>query len=226
MTLIDADTAQPGLTIVTDLQTKGKGQRGRTWLDVPGQSLLMSLVIAPTYELEQQFAFNAAIALAVADVLQEIYENWDVRIKWPNDIIINDKKAAGILIENVIRGNRWTYSVVGMGMNMLQDEFPPELPYATSLYIESGKRFSRNELMEKVRYRILQYVTEHPHPATILRQYNDFLFRRGMIQRFSIGSNEFSAYVSEVTRDGMLALDLADGEQVHYTHGAVNWCWS
>src|SRR5690606_29724577 len=122
--LIDADTAQAGLTIVTDVQTNGKGQRGRKWLDAPGESLLMSLVVVPEYEIEHQFSFNMAISLAIADYLQHIYENWDIRIKWPNDIIINDKKAGGILIENVIRGNKWAYSVVGIGINILQYTMP------------------------------------------------------------------------------------------------------
>ena len=72
MWLIDADTAQAGLTIVTKVQTAGKGQRGKLWVDNPGESLLMSIVLAPVYKIERQFSFNVAISLAIADVLQEI----------------------------------------------------------------------------------------------------------------------------------------------------------
>jgi len=116
MRLIDADTAQPGLTIVSDMQTAGKGQRGRIWVDTPNESLLMSIVVQLPYDVEHQFAFNVTVSLAIADYLQDLKENWDVRIKWPNDIIINDKKAGGMLIENVIRGSQWAYAVVGLGV--------------------------------------------------------------------------------------------------------------
>ena len=120
MQLIDANKAQHGLTIVTQSQSEGKGQRGKTWLDAPGQSLLMSIIIHPKKEINDQFVFNAAVAVAIANVLQKSNHNWDIRIKWPNDIIINAKKAGGILIENILRGSRWTHSVVGLGLNVKQ----------------------------------------------------------------------------------------------------------
>jgi len=225
MRLIDADTAQPGLTIVTDEQTTGKGQRGRKWVDAHGQSLLMSLVIVPELEIEQQFTFNILISLAIADYLQEIYENWDIRIKWPNDIIINDKKAGGILIENVIRGNSWAYSVVGTGINILQYSMPAELPYATSLRIESDKQLVISHVVTKLRQRIFTYLYSQYDAGQILRRYNDALFRKDMPQHFKLGGTEFTAIVHGVTIDGMLQLLLPNGDIANYNHGAVEWMW-
>src|SRR5690606_38514963 len=100
MGLLNADKACMGLTIVARSQTKGKGQRGRVWQDQPGASLSMSMIVEPERGLDAQFVFIAQVALAVADALQGLDNNMDVAIKWPNDIIINDKKAGGILIEN------------------------------------------------------------------------------------------------------------------------------
>lgn len=225
MRLIDADTAQAGLTIVTDIQTTGKGQRGKKWVDTPGESLLMSLVTVPELEIEHQFSFNILISLAIADYLQEIYENWDIRIKWPNDIIINDKKAGGILIENVIRGNNWAYSVVGIGINILQYNMSSELPYATSLRIESDKKMVVFDVVSKLRERIFTYLYMQSNKEHMLRLYNDVLFRKDMSQRFKLGDDEFTAIVSGVTTDGKLRLQLPNGDITNYNHGAVEWLW-
>lgn len=223
MRLVDADTAQPGLTIVADRQTHGKGQRGRQWVDSFGESLLMSIVLKPCYDIEQQFAFNMAISLAIADYLQEIYENWNIRIKWPNDIIVNDKKAGGVLIENIIRGNQWAYSVVGIGINVLQQEVQPDLPFATSLRIQSGQNFVVFDLVSGIRERIFAYMLEGVDPFRLLKYYNETLFRKDANQRFRIGNDEFTAEIKGVTENGLLQLSLSDGNIVNYSHGALEW---
>lgn len=225
MRLIDADTAQPGLTIVSEAQTAGKGQRGRKWVDKPGESLLMSLVLSPGQEIEQQFTYNILLSLAISDYLQETYENWDIRIKWPNDIIINDKKAGGVLIENVIRGNTWAYCVVGIGVNVMQKQMLAELPYATSLFIESGKEFNPDALMNGIRTRIFMYLTQPYKAAKLLAQYNEVLYRNQQAQRFKISGNEVTAKVIGATADGMLQLQHSDGEIISYSHGSLEWFW-
>lgn len=223
MRLIDADTAQPGLTIVSDMQTAGKGQRGRIWVDTPNESLLMSIVVQPPYDVEHQFAFNVTVSLAIADYLQDLKENWDVRIKWPNDIIINDKKAGGMLIENVIRGSQWAYAVVGLGVNVLQQEMPADLPFSTSLRIESGKQFVIFDLVTGIRERILTYLDAMPEPNRMIRLYNEILFRKDTQQRFKIGNDEFTATITGVTHNGLLQLSLDNGSTINYSFGAIEW---
>src|SRR5690348_4069694 len=178
MALIDADKAQHGLTVTARRQTAGKGQRGKQWLDELGQSLLMSIIVVPQCGLEDQFAFNASVAVSVAEILEEIYKNWQIRIKWPNDIIINDKKAGGILIENIIRGGTWSYSVIGIGINILQTGFPAELPYATSLKIASGRSFKIAELRQQICNRILEYTSGEITSSLILQRYNELLYKK------------------------------------------------
>lgn len=225
MQLIDADTAQHGMTIVSDEQTQGKGQRGKKWQDEPGQSVLMSLIVHPGYGLDHQFCFNMCVSLAIADVLQEIYENWDIRVKWPNDIIVNDKKAGGVLIENVIRGNEWVYSVVGLGLNVLQNNFNQDLPFATSLRIESGKNFSVQDLISKIRERIIVYLINNLPAHKLEFLYDEVLYRKGQTQRFSMNNSEFVATVAGVTQGGLLQLKLQGGDIVNYNHGTVEWFW-
>lgn len=224
MRLIDADTAQPGLTVTAREQTQGKGQRGRVWQDSAGQSLLMSIIVEPVHGLERQFLFNVAATVAIAEVLQKKCENCDVRIKWPNDIIVNDKKAGGVLIENVIRGSRWAYSIIGFGLNVLQESMPDELPYATSLFIENRQRFDLRALRFDLRKDILQHIYNGADDD-LMHRYNQYLYRRGQMQTFNDEQTEWQALVNGVTPDGQLVVQLTDGSMQRYTHGMVNWQW-
>lgn len=225
MRLADADTAQPGLTITAASQTGGKGQRGKTWEDEPGQSLLMSIITSPDCGLDEQFLFNACVATAIADVLQALDEHWDVRIKWPNDIMVNDKKAGGVLIENVLRGNKWVWAIVGLGLNVLQNHFPPELPYATSLKIASGKNYLIDDLLDRIRRKILETTVHISNPIAIMDRYNAWLFRKGEKQEFYNDDIVVKAMVMQAMPNGQLEVALEDGTIIYYTHGTVNWRW-
>lgn len=225
MRLIDADTAQAGLTIVANVQTNGKGQRGNHWQDTPFQSLLMSIIITPVHLLTDQFIYNACVTVAIAEVLQNLCENIDVRIKWPNDVIINDKKAGGVLIENVLRGSTWSFSIVGLGLNVLQEYFSTELPNATSIYAQSGKRFDIAELGRRIREAILDRVYGGTSAGEIMKNYNDHLYRRSLKQSFTDGKAEWMATILRARRDGQLEVQLEDGTLTSYTHGIVGWKW-
>ena len=225
MQLIDADTAQPGMTILAQLQTAGKGQRGRTWMDSPGQSLLMSIITLPLYGMDEQFLFNASVITGIADVLQAWNENCDVRIKWPNDIMVNDKKAGGVLIENVLRGNTWAYSVIGIGINVLQSRLDESLPYATSLKIASGEEHNLRGLAQALRAGILKNLYQKIPAADIMKRYNSHLYRKGMEQRFFDDRGEWAAIIVDAAPNGQLMVQTADGNITAYTHGVVNWKW-
>ncbi|MES2704564.1 MAG: biotin--[acetyl-CoA-carboxylase] ligase [Bacteroidota bacterium] len=225
MRLIDADKAQPGLTICARRQSAGKGQRGRVWVDAHGESLLMSIIVRPGMEIRDQFLFSVAKALAVAKVLQKLNKSWNLRIKWPNDIIINDKKAGGILIENILRGSNWTHSIIGIGVNVNQERMPEQLPNSTSLRAATGKEYNIREIREQLRLQILAN-TVMPAPAkTLLKQYNDLLFRKGEHQAFSNGGETWVTTIRGVKQDGALEVQLEDGTITQYYHGQVVWEW-
>ena len=224
MQLIDADKARHGLTITARTQTHGKGQRGKSWAGTPGESLLMSMIIIPEALISGQAAFNAAIAVAVADVLKQLYSKWRVYIKWPNDIIINDKKAGGILIENVLRGNKWAYSVIGLGLNILQRDFPAELPNATSLALSSGMEFDLPELILLVRERILKNISALLLPEAI-KKYNQYLYKRNEKQAFSNAYEQWEVTIIDADSQGVLNVQLEDGTQTGYYHGQAMWEW-
>lgn len=225
MRLIDADTAHAGLTILARQQTRGKGQRERIWVDSPGESLLASFVCTPDCSVDEQPIFNAASAVAVADVLAHLYEGWDIRIKWPNDIILNDKKAGGILIENVLRGNGWIYSIVGLGLNVLQGSFPTDLPNATSLWCASGKHFSLSAVFDAIRKELLKRTHQPLNGNEVITEYNNYLFKRDQWQLFSDGVGEWTAYILKVESNGQLQVRESNGEISSYSHGTVLWKW-
>jgi len=225
MRAIDADTAQHGLTIIAQSQTQGKGQRGKTWLDNAGDSILMTIIVMPHQSLEEQFAFNCGVATSIANVLQNLDSSWQVRVKWPNDIIVNDKKAGGILIENVLRGSKWTYSVIGLGLNVKQRHFPEELPYATSLKIASGKDVDINDLKGKLREAILSQTSALTQAGNVMKQYNELLYRKGQEQSFIDERGTWNAIIVQAQADGTLLLQHEDGSVKPYHHGQVLWNW-
>ncbi len=225
MQLIDGNKAHPGLTIVANQQTAGKGQRGRTWVDTPGQSLLMSMIIAPKHSLAEQSLFNMAVATAIVTELQQLNEQWKVQVKWPNDIIVNDKKAGGILIENVLRGSNWSYSVVGLGLNILQPAFPEDLPHATSLKIASGQDYDKRTILTALREAIF-YATSFPKDATtLLRDYNNLLFRRGQQQVLTEDGQPVTTTILHANADGTLAVQLENGSISNFVHGQAVWAY-
>ncbi len=223
--LIDADTAQAGLTVITASQTGGKGQRGKTWADEPGQSLLMSLVTTPLYAPDRQTVFNACVATAIADAIQDLYENWQVHIKWPNDIIVNDKKAGGVLIENILRGSKWSYAIIGFGLNVLQEALPADLPYATSLRIASGKVFAVKDVLNRIRSRILEETYSVQDTEAVMEKYNSYLYKRGEVQEFFNNELIVKATIQRALPTGQLEVALEDGSIQNLTHGSLNWRW-
>ena len=225
MQLIDADKAQHGLTIVAQSQTAGKGQRGKSWMDKPGESLLMSMIVAPRLLISDQFVFNASVAVAIANVLQKVNDSWTIHIKWPNDMIINDKKAGGILIENVLRGSRWLYSVIGLGLNVKQAGFPEDLPYATSLKIASATDYDVASIREQVQAQILAVLNTPATKEASMKRYNELLYKAGQKQAFSDENGSWEVLVLHTNTDGTLSVQLEDGGIVSYYHGQAMWVW-
>lgn len=129
-------------TWVADFQSAGRGQRGNKWSSRKAENLTFSILFKPRNLLAQnQFAISEATALGVCRYLKN--KNVEAKIKWPNDIYVGDKKICGILIENAVAGDKLLHSISGIGLNINQIEFSPELPNPTSLSIETGCEYDR-----------------------------------------------------------------------------------
>ncbi len=225
MELIDANKAQHGLTIMARNQLAGKGQRGKTWVAGPGECLMMSLIVVPKVTIREQFVFSAAIAGAIAKILKEKSDQYTVHIKWPNDIIINDKKAGGILIENVLRGSIWTHSIIGLGLNVKQSSFALELPFATSLKIASGLDFDLKMMCEEIRDSIVMQLDSGLQQQSVMATYNEILYKKGLPQKFITAEGEQEVELIKAMSDGTLAVRRPDGSTAYFIHGQENWVW-
>ena len=140
-----------GTVIYTDNQVDGRGQIGSKWQSKAGKNIIMSVILYPDFlPIAHQFKLNQVVALSVYDLLSKyIFPLDKLSIKWPNDIYIGDKKMGGILIENKLQSSLISQSVVGIGLNINQTSFSPDLPNPTSLVLETGEQNDRVDMIER-----------------------------------------------------------------------------
>src|SRR6187402_1310392 len=130
-------------------QTKGKGQMGAKWVSEIGKNLIMSVLVKDLLtDINQIYNLNVAIAVSIIEVLEK-YNIPKLSIKWPNDIMSDHSKIGGILIENSIRSEGEIFSIVGIGLNINQENFD-NLPKASSLFVKTGQHFDKEELLVKI----------------------------------------------------------------------------
>lgn len=146
-----AEMGEPeGTLIVSDEQTAGKGRRGRKWCSKKGANVFMTLLIRPKIEPKYLSGITLLAAMSVAGAIKEVCDA-NTMIKWPNDIVLEKKKICGILTEMSSEMNYVNYAVIGIGININDDEIPDEIRQnASSIYLETGKKTNRNELAAKV----------------------------------------------------------------------------
>jgi BirA family biotin operon repressor/biotin-[acetyl-CoA-carboxylase] ligase len=199
--------AGEGTVIITHHQTLGRGQRGNTWESGKGLNLTFSIILHPLFlRVTDQFQLNKAMALGVHDVLKNYAGN--VRVKWPNDIMIGDKKVCGILIENQLVGEKLSRSIVGIGINVNQKEFP--LPTASSVSIHSSKEIDLakmfDELMRALEWRYLQLKRDEIEKLD--GDYLEVLYGIDEIKRFVIRDLEVDGIIRGVDDHGKLVVEI------------------
>ena len=156
MKQIQEQIAVSGSCYRTDFQTHGKGQHGRVWESSKGENLLCSYVLElKTLKMEQnwgpmdQIGLSAAVALG-AQAFFASFAGDETRIKKPNDIYWRDRKAGGILIENILRGESWIWTVIGIGFNMNQTKFSSDAPNPVSLKQITGKQWEISSMQKSL----------------------------------------------------------------------------
>ena len=215
--LLEKGNVMEGTAVRAGFQTGGKGYGTNTWESEAGKNLLVSIILKPSFlQPKHQFFLNQAISLAVADSVQQLAPDSEVKIKWPNDIFCDDLKIAGILIENAVQGNSLLNSVAGIGLNMNQSSFSSHLPHATSLKKISGKETELDtvfdRLCEKIESRYLQL--KNNQVATIQKDYMKILYRVEETSLYSSAGKRFSAKIVGLTADGKLVLETGGEHEV------------
>lgn len=199
---------QNGSVIISDFQTNGKGHHNNYWESEKGKNLTFSILLKPDNILaENQFDISRFVCLALIDYLKS--KKITAKIKWPNDIYIDDKKISGILIENSILGNKIKSSIIGIGININQDFFDPNLPNPVSLKQITGKIHDLNKELSQIiiflNTRFDQLITNKNQQKA---EYLNHLYRINVLSEFKSQDNKFSGTITGITSFGQLQIEV------------------
>lgn len=220
---LDFDRIPNGYCIVAEYQNAGKGQRGKVWNTQPGQNLTFSFYLQnKNLPPSHQFKLLQSVSLAVKNTAQKLLGK-EVRIKWPNDIMVGNKKLAGILIENFIQGGTLN-SIVGIGINVNQKTFPRFSPAATSLFLESGENFNTKLVLSLFEHEFAKlYAKSGPDQLDLEKDYRNSLYSLAGMHDFETKEGEYLvAEVIGVDRFGRLILNV-DGHPRAFLNGQISW---
>jgi BirA family biotin operon repressor/biotin-[acetyl-CoA-carboxylase] ligase len=214
--------APEGTLVVADTQTRGRGRSGRLWETRPGTALAMSLVLRPRQvRPECAWGISVAGALAVAEAMET--EGAVPSIKWPNDVLLRERKVAGLLVDAGWEGERLSYAVLGMGVNVLEGSAPPDpaVDYpATSVEHELGRPVDRSTLLLATLESLARWYAKLGSASLREAWWQRMAFRE---QRVNVrdGRNEFRGMLAGVDRAGGVVLVLEGGERVNVGPGAA-----
>ena len=204
--LIKVSYVPDGTVIMAQNQTEGRGQRSNVWHSEPHMNLLCSFILQPkTLGTDKSFYMSAMSALAAKEAIQEVSPQSDVKIKWPNDIILNDKKVGGILIENSVVKGLIKFGIIGIGVNVNQSEF--SFSRATSIRNETNKVMDSDFLLkiisEKLEKWYLILLREGYHD--IITAYNKTLWKRDLENKIDMEGKSLVVTSLSVREDGSIS---------------------
>ena len=191
------------IVVTADYQTNGKGRRGKSWESKYGKNLLVSILINHDLNIEDQFKFSALISLSLRELIS-FYLDEEVFVKWPNDIIVDNRKIAGCIIENIVVEQKIKTSVIGIGININQLKFKKYVPEATSLAKIKNCEFDINQIKNK----LLQLIEEFylKIDDDIVKVYNKYLFKKNKSFDFMINEKKDKGVIVSVNNQGELLI--------------------
>ena len=210
-----------GLVVVSNYQTSGNGQRGKFWESSIGDNLLISIVIQSNISTKNQFSLSKCVALALYDLLT-LYTD-DVSIKWPNDILVGKQKIAGILIQNILKGNAITHSVIGIGLNVNQTKYKAYFPQATSLKLLLNTKFDISIIQEELLKYLAERIKQLRSGADQEKEYLSALFLNNQIAAFESEGQKFTGIIQGVSQSGKLQIQLEDDSVTEFDNQEVKF---
>jgi len=204
-----------GTVILADEQTQGRGQRGSVWSSNSGENMLFSLFLSTEIlSVNDQFLLSQFVSVSLIQMLRNIGLNAEV--KWPNDIYINNKKVAGILIENQLSGSTLKSSIIGVGLNVNQKLF--ENISATSLYNELGEFISIQSVLFSFIFELNKNwdLILSNKKDQILEMYISNLYQKDKVCSYKDDKGVFDAVIEGVTQKGNLILISSEREKKYY----------
>lgn len=211
------ENAQGDCVVVAEYQTAGRGQGSNSWESERGKNLLFSMLYHPCQiPANRQFSISMAISLAIVDALGE--QIGDVSIKWPNDIYWRNGKIGGILIENQLSGSSIKDSIIGVGINVNQQQFHSDAPNPVSLWQIHGYETDRELLLNNILDRFSEYIGKD-----VKERYMGMLYRRRGFHPYCDEEGAFMAELKNVEDDGHLLLSDENGRERRYAFKEVSF---
>ena len=222
--LVRDGLARDGMVIFTEEQTQGRGQKNHGWESTKGENIVMSGILDTSWlTLDSQFQLSCATALACCDFYTE-FAGDETGIKWPNDLYWRDRKAGGILIENIVKGNIWEKAVIGIGININQVSFPKMRNIPVSLKQITGQSFDPKTLAKGLCQKLMLRYEELKQNGfnNQLELFNQKLFRSNQSATFKKGDETFNSTIAGVNEQGQLMVHKGQ-ELIFLNHGDVEW---
>jgi BirA family biotin operon repressor/biotin-[acetyl-CoA-carboxylase] ligase len=217
MDWLTRERPEEGTVIIAEHQTAGRGADGSEWESEQAMNLTFSFVLYPHFLApDAQFYLNKVVSLGLSDLMIELLpDRQDVKIKWPNDIYIGDHKIAGTLVQNGVKGSRFDYAVVGIGLNINQEIFRGDAANPVSLKVLTGNTYDLEDILNRTlakldrRYDLLQQGMRQAIDQDYLSQ----LYRLNQLADFEFKGKTVKAIINGVNRYGQLILHLP-GEKI------------
>jgi BirA family biotin operon repressor/biotin-[acetyl-CoA-carboxylase] ligase len=210
--------------VVAEEQTAGRGRFGRRWVSERTAGLYCTVILRPSIPPAAAPVLTLMAGLAVAEAIQEATA-LTTDLRWPNDVMIGEKKCAGILVEMTAEPVRITHVLIGIGINVNQQQMPVELgSEATSLFLEAGRNFSRLEILVSVLKRLEHYynlLQEAGTQAIVARFGEVSSYARGKRVRITEGTNVVDGMTDGLTAEGLLLVRRDDGQMERILSGRV-----
>jgi BirA family biotin operon repressor/biotin-[acetyl-CoA-carboxylase] ligase len=209
----------PGQVLVANYQTSGRGQHESKWESSPGKNLLCTYVMdTQKFPIEHQPLFNMAISCAVRNTIQDFIPQHKVMIKWPNDLFVQHKKIAGLLIENSLLGSDWHSSIVGIGININQMEF--QTPMACSIIQFTQQETLITDLLNALSANIKKVLLQSGLSNDTRDEYHKHLYKKEEQGVFILNGIETNGMILGVDDHGKLII-LINQEVHHVSHPKI-----
>ena len=213
--------------VVTQHQTAGKGQDQNTWESEADKNLTFSIICFPSFlPASQQFELNKAVALVVSDLLKATLPQENIFIKWPNDIYIDDKKTAGILIQTSVQNQSMKWAIIGIGINVNQDVFPEYLPNPASVIHYKKTETSLGTLLEDflIVFEKRFHQLKMEEAKQIDEDYLKVFYKLNQHAAFMVKGERIFATIRGVNQYGWLQLQYDNGSVMEYDIKQVVFC--
>lgn len=224
--------APEGTMVLAENQTNGRGQWGSNWIAEPSANITCSLFIAPTFlNPENHFLISKITALAIKRTLSDILpsSNYDIKIKWPNDILVNNKKIAGILIENILRANQISNCIIGFGINVNQEDFQGLKGKACSIKTCLKTEFDKEILLTKFcsHFEALYLKLKAYKYEEVNELYLKELLFYGQIFTYNetISMRQQSGAIENVADNGEIHIKKSDGTLMKYLMKEISYVY-